>query len=144
MATVRDLLARKGDAVVSLPASATVLEAARTMNHHGIGGIVVTTGGRMAGIFTERDVLRRIVAESRDPATTRLGTVMTAPVTSCRPEATLEEIGALMSSQRIRHLPVVDSGGLVGLVTTGDLLAHRVSEQQDTIQYLNHYVFDVR
>ena len=144
MACVRDLLAKKGADVVSLPAGATVLDAARVMNEHGIGGVVVTEGGQMAGIFTERDVLRRVVAEGRAPEATRLGEVMTAPVMSCLPETSLEEIGAIMSSHRVRHLPVVGSDGLAGLVTSGDLLAFQVAEQRDTIQYLNSYMFDVR
>jgi CBS domain-containing protein len=69
---------------------------------------------------------------------------MTSPVITCRPEARVEECMALFTEKRVRHLPVVDDDGLRGLITSGDLLAHQVQEQKDTIQYLNSYVFDIR
>jgi CBS domain-containing protein len=144
MATVHDILDRKGREVVTVETGATVLQAARRMNERGIGGVVVTEGGRIAGIFTERDVLRRVVAEGRDPARTTVGEVMTAPVLRCRPDARLDECRALMTERRIRHLPVVDQDEIRGIVTTGDLLAHQVREQEDQIQFLNSYVFDLR
>jgi CBS domain-containing protein len=144
MATVHDILDRKGREVVAVETGATVLQAARRMNERGIGGVVVTEGGRIAGIFTERDVLRRVVAEGRDPARTTVGEVMTAPVLRCRPDARLDECRALMTERRIRHLPVVDQDEIRGIVTTGDLLAHQVREQEDQIQFLNSYVFDLR
>ncbi len=144
MATVQDILGRKGGEVVSTVAGESVLHAARLMNERGIGSVVVTEGGELVGIFTERDVLRRVVAEQRDPAQVTLGEVMTSPVITCRPEARLEECMALFTEKRVRHLPVVDDGGLRGLITSGDLLAHQVQEQEHTIQYLNSYVFDIR
>ncbi|HEX9730302.1 MAG TPA: CBS domain-containing protein [Gemmatimonadales bacterium] len=144
MATVKDILSRKGDAVVTVSAEGSVLDAARLMNERGIGGVVVTDGGTIAGIFTERDILRRVVAKQLDPASTKLTAVMTTPVTRCRPEATVDEVMAVISGKRIRHIPVVDGDRLCGIVTSGDVLAHQVQEQQDTIQYLNSYVFDTR
>jgi CBS domain-containing protein len=144
MPTVRDLLAGKGRDVVTLPASATVLDAAHVMNERGIGCVLVTEGGAPVGIFTERDVLRRIVAEQRDPVTTVLRDVMTADVITCSPETSLDQCAAVMTARRIRHLPVVDDGGLCGVVSSRDVLAFRAAEQESTIRYLNSYVFDLR
>ncbi len=144
MATVKEVLTTKGSEVVKLAAEESVLTAARLMNERGIGGVVVTEAGEMVGIFTERDVLRRVVAEQRDPATTTLREVMTSPVMTCRPEATLEECVAFITAKRIRHLPVVGEEGLCGIITSGDILASRMREHEDTIQFLNSYVFDVR
>jgi len=143
MSRVKHLLATKGSEVVSLPADATVLHAARCMNERGIGGVVVTEGDHMVGMFTERDILRRIVAAQREPEDTTLDEVMTSPVASCRPETTIDECVAVMTERRIRHLPVVDDQGVCGIVTSGDILAHRVAEHEDTIRYLNSYLFDV-
>ena len=144
MATVKEVLTTKGSEVVKLAAEESVLTAARLMNERGIGGVVVTEAGEMVGIFTERDVLRRVVAEQRDPATTTLREVMTSPVMTCRPEATLEECVAFITAKRIRHLPVVGEEDLCGIITSGDILASRMREHEDTIQFLNSYVFDVR
>jgi IMP dehydrogenase len=144
MTTVKDILANKGAEVVSMVAGDSVLNAARLMNERGIGGIVVTDGDKMVGIFTERDILRRVVAERRDPAATTIGDVMTTPVVTCRFEATLDQCVGIMTEKRIRHIPVVSDGGPEGIITSGDILAHQVREQKDTIDYLNSYVFDLR
>jgi IMP dehydrogenase len=144
MAKVRDILARKGGALHTIDAGATVLEAARAMNAHGIGGLVVREGGAPAGIFTERDILRRVVGEERDPATTVVRDVMTSPVLTCTPETSLEECAALMTARRLRHLPVVGADGLAGMVTIGDVMAFQVFEQQTTIEDLNRYIYALR
>jgi CBS domain-containing protein len=144
MATVRDLLARKSGEVISIAPSDTVLTAAQVMNQHSIGGLVVMDEGTLVGVFTERDILRRVVVAGRSPADTPIREVMTSPVITCLPETSIEECAAILSGKRIRHLPVTDARGLVGLVTSGDLLAFQVAEQTATIQYLNSYMFDVR
>jgi CBS domain-containing protein len=114
------------------------------MNERGIGGLVVIDGDRIIGMFTERDVLRRVVAEMRDPARTPVSDVMTAPVVTVRPEATIAECAGIVTTRRIRHLPVMEGDELRGLITSGDILAFQVREQQDTINYLHNYVHDVR
>jgi CBS domain-containing protein len=145
MPVVRDLLARKGTDVVSIQPTATVLEAARVMNDRGVGGVVVVDDANtLLGIFTERDILRRVVAAGLPPETTKVADVFTRDVVTCTPDMNVEEIGAIMTTRRVRHLPVVDAGGLHGVVTIGDLLAHRLSDQETTIQHLNSYVFDMR
>jgi CBS domain-containing protein len=144
MATVRDILSRKGSDLVSVPPSATVLEAARLMNERSIGGLAVLAGGTLVGIFTERDVLRRIVVPGHDPAATTVGEVMTATVITCTSQTRIDQCAALMTERRIRHLPVVDDGVLTGIVTIGDILAFQVMDQQTTIEYMNSLVYDVR
>ena len=144
MATVRDILAVKGGQVLTVSPHATVLDAAQRMNEHKIGSLVVLEHGRVAGIFTERDILRRVVAAGLAPDTTKVADVFTRDVVTTSPNTSVDECGALMSSRRVRHLPVVDATGLHGVVTIGDLLAHQVSEHETTIQHLNSYVFDMR
>jgi CBS domain-containing protein len=144
MATLRDILARKGHDVISVRPTDTVLHAANLMNERGIGGLLVLEGDEPVGIFTERDVLRRVVAQGRDPAATRVADVMSSPVTSCEPDLSLEDGAALMTEQRIRHLPVRDAGRLAGVVTIGDLLAYQVSEQRTTIAQMTSYLYDLR
>lgn len=144
MPIVEDVLARKGTAVITIPATDSVLDAARLMNDRGIGGVLVIEDAHLVGVFTERDVLRRVVAEQRDPATTPVRDVMTSAVISCTPQTSLEECSAVMTTRRIRHLPVVTDGGVCGIVTSGDLMAFQVADQQATIEYLHGYVFDVR
>ena len=144
MPIVRDLLDRKGTAVVSVPPDTSVLDAATLMNERGIGAVLVLDANEPAGIFTERDVLRRVVAAQRDPATTTVGEVMTTRLISCSPDTPLSECASMMSTRRIRHMPVVGSSGLAGLVTSGDLLAFQLDDQAATIQHLNSYLYDVR
>lgn len=144
MATVRDILSRKGTELVSVPPTATVLEAASRMNERGIGGVAVVADGVLAGIFTERDVLRRVVVPGRPPAGTTVAEVMTTPVTTCSAATRIEQCAELMTSRRIRHLPVVDDDVLGGIVTIGDLLAFQLRDQQATIEYMNNLVYDVR
>jgi CBS domain-containing protein len=144
MAAVRDILAKKGSLIVALPPSASVLEAARVMSERSVGAVLVIDEGRLAGIFTERDILRRVVAEGRDPAKEPLSNVVTKDVLTCTPATPLDECRALMTTRRLRHLPVVGPDGLCGVISSGDVLAFQVAEQQSEIQDLNRYVYDMR
>jgi CBS domain-containing protein len=141
MASVRDILARKGSHVFTVGQDATVLDAALLMNEHRIGAMVVIEAGRVVGMFTERDVLRRVVAEQRDPARTRVAEVMTAEVFCCSPETTIEEARGAMKNHRIRHLPLVDGDRrLQGLISIGDLNAHAAADSEHTIYLLQEYL----
>ena len=144
MATLHDLLALKGHVVVAVQPADTVLQAANLMNQRNIGGVVVLDGGRLAGIFTERDVLRRVVAPGLDPATTPVAEVMSTPVLTCPPDLSIDDCATLMTTRGVRHLPVEDAAGLTGIVTIRDLLAHKVSEQETTLEQMNHYLYDLR
>ncbi len=141
MPTVEAILQRKGRQVHSVPHDATVLEAARRMNEHRIGALVVVRENKVVGIFTERDVLNRVVAARRDPATTRVEEVMSSPVACCSPQTTRAECRHVMRERRIRHLPVVDDEKLVGIVSIGDINADEGEEQQQTIRYLYDYIY---
>ena len=144
MATLRDLLAIKGREVVSVRSTDTVSSAAGVMNQRNIGGVVVYDGERVAGIFTERDILRRIIVPGLDPATTPVAKVMTTPVVMVEPDLPVEQCAALMTERRLRHIPVGVGNKVVGMVTIGDLLAHQVREQETTISHMNKYIYDLR
>jgi CBS domain-containing protein len=142
MATVLDIVATKGDHVHTIAQSATVLQATQVMNDQKIGALVVMDGSRVAGIFTERDVLRRVIAEERPPREVRVRDVMTRDVVCCSPETDLEEASAIMRDRRIRHLPIcADDGQLHGLVSIGDLNAYHASHQEAHINFLSEYVY---
>ncbi len=140
MATAEQLTAIKGGAIASLPPQATVLEAAQLMNDRHIGSVLVTEGNQLVGIFTERDVLRRVVAEQRDPATTTVADVMTSPVACATPHTTLDEIRTVMRDKRIRHVPVVNGGAVLGMISIGDLNKAEHDGQVETIRYLEQYM----
>lgn len=147
MATVRDILTHKGTQVKTVPAGTSVLDATRQMNDFKIGAMVVLGSehpnmtARMVGVFTERDVLRRVVAEGRAPETTTVAEVMTTEVVICAPDTAVEEVGRLMKDFRVRHLPVLGPDGtLLGLVSIGDINAYHVRDQEATIQTLEEYI----
>lgn len=144
MVTVRDLLDRKrGSALVVAPGT-TVREAVRQMDERGVGSVLVMEGDRLVGIFTERDLMRRVVAQDLAPAATTVREVMTSELVTCRPEATAADCEALMSERHIRHLPVSEDGKVLGVITTGDLLAHDIHEKEAAIRHLESFVFYVR
>jgi CBS domain-containing protein len=143
MATVRDILARKGSHVYTIGPEASVMDAATLMNEHKVGALVVIDGGRaVIGMFTERDVLRRVVGEQRDPVTTRVADVMTTEVACATPDTTIDEARGAMKNRRIRHLPLVDEDRrLTGLISIGDLNAHQTSDHEYTIYMLQEYLY---
>ena len=140
MATAEQLVTVKGDTIASLPSTATVLEAARLMNDRHIGSVLVIDKNRLVGIFTERDVLRRIVAEERPASTTALKDVMTRQVACGALHTTLDEIRKVMREKRIRHLPVLDGRTVVGMISIGDLNKAEHDGQEETIRYLEQYM----
>jgi CBS domain-containing protein len=142
MAKVQDILQLKGSQILTMHPDAAVVDAAILMNDHKVGSVVVSDHGRIAGIFTERDVLRRVVAEKRDPSTTKIGEVMTRDVVCCDIDTPIEEARSVMKNRRIRHLPVVDSQQqLLGLVSIGDLNAYRLNGQEVHIHLLQEYLY---
>jgi CBS domain-containing protein len=140
MPTVQDILSHKGNEVASVERDRLVIEAAREMNRLRIGSLVVVEGTRVVGIFTERDILVRVVAEGRDPNKVTVGQVMTAPVVCCTPETDLQECKTIVTTRRIRHIPVVAEGELIGIVTSGDIMAKESVEQECTIETLREYI----
>jgi CBS domain-containing protein len=142
MATMQDLLKPKGSQVYSIGPGASVLEAAIQMNDRRVGALVVVDRGRVAGIFTERDVLRRVVAQRLDSAAVRVGEVMTTEVVCCTLGTSIEEARAVFKNRRIRHLPVVDDHQqIAGLISIGDLNAYESTEKETTIRFLREYLY---
>lgn len=142
MATIDRILEKKGSQVFSISPSANALDAALLMNEHRIGALIVIHEGHAAGIFTERDMLRRVVARQLDPAATAVGDVMTGNMICVQPDTSVDEARKICQSQRIRHLPVIDEKGNVkGLISLGDLNAWRLSGQEATIHYLQEYLY---
>jgi len=143
MDSVFDLIQGKAVRLVCTAPDATVRQATRLMNEHGIGSLLVTSRGRLVGIFTERDVLRRIVADGRSPDLTPVGDVMTADVVCCSPETSIDEVADVMRRRRVRHVPIVDSHqALVGLVSIGDINAHRFSVCATELVQVRDYIMN--
>ena len=141
MDTVSELLAAKPRRVIGTSAAGSVRQATRLMNDHGIGSLLVLAGGRLVGIFTERDVLRRVVAEGRSPDATSVGEVMTRDVICCSPGDSVEEVADVMRLRRVRHVPVVDVDDLVvGLVSIGDVNAHRFAACATELVQVRDYI----
>ena len=122
MSMVKHILAEKRPGTVTMNADETVLSAALMMGRLEVGALVITDIDGF-GIFTERDLLRRVVAKQRDPETTILRDVMTTPVATCRPDTSLLECLATLEGKNIRHLPVVNNEGVCGLITNRDIAA---------------------
>lgn len=143
MPAVRDILRKKGSLIHYISGATSVLDATRVMNDRQIGALIVSEdGGRPGGIFTERDVLRRVVAERRDPARTRVTDVCTRDLICCPPELDIDDASRIMTDKRVRHLPVCDENGqLLGLISIGDLNAWHASAQESTIHFLNDYIY---
>ncbi len=142
MPTAQDILAKRRRDVVIIGEEATVMEAAKIMSDQRIGSLVVGRGEKVVGIFTERDVLNRVVARHLDPLETIVKDVMTTPVACCQPTTKLAECRSVMTAKRIRHLPVVKENRLLGMISSGDILALEFGEQQQTIEYLHEYLYE--
>lgn len=141
MPQVRDLLARKGSDVLTIEPHCSVLEATQLMNRRQVGALVVTQNQQILGIFTERDVLRRIVAQEISPSETRIADVMTTNLACATLDTELDEASSVMKNRRIRHLPVCDEAGhLQGLISIGDLNAWYANDKETTIHFLNQYI----
>lgn len=141
MTTVAQILKSKPDQTIhATTATASVFEAVRLMAEKNVGALVVMEGAQLVGIISERDYARKVALMARSSRETPVRDVMTAPVICVRPEQGNEECMALMTEKRLRHLPVIDDGKLVGLVSIGDLVKDIIAEQKFIIQQLEHYI----
>jgi CBS domain-containing protein len=134
-----EILEEKGGHVLEIDAGASVFEAVRQMVEHNVGSLLVTEGGEVAGIVTERDYLRRVTLEGRTEESP-VGEIMSSPLVVATVDTTIDECMALMTDRRIRHVPVVQDGEVVGLVSIGDLVKFRSKLQTFEIQFLNDYI----
>lgn len=142
MTTVADILRAKGNSTIySVSPSDTMLAALQLMADKGIGALLVLEAGEIAGIVTERDYARKIALQGRSSANTRVDEVMTRKVHCVLPHQTSEECMSLMTSNRMRHLPVLnETQKLQGLISIGDIVKEIISAQQFTIEQLEHYI----
>ena len=141
MNTVALILGSKPDqAVYTMEPSVSAHEAVRLMAEKNIGALVVVEHGKIIGLVSERDIARKLVLMVRSPSDTLLGDIMTSPVMYVHPHQTSDECMVLMTKNRLRHLPVMDDGQLVGVISIGDLVKATISEQQFIIEQLEHYI----
>lgn len=141
MTIVSELLKAKASATIhTVGPDATVFEAVQAMAKHKIGALLVVDGDEVLGIITERDYARKIALMDRSSRSTQVKEVMSAPVMCVPPGHTTEECMALMSSNRLRHLPVMDNGKLIGLLSIGDLVSGIIAEQRFIIDQLEQYI----
>jgi CBS domain-containing protein len=137
---IASILRHKGHAVCSIPPDASVYQAISVMAGQSIGALPVIADGELVGIVSERDYARKVALQSRSSKDTTVREIMAAPVISVTPDQTVEECLRTMTLRRIRHLPVVEDGKVVGIVSIGDLVRKVVSSQSEIIQQLHEYI----
>ena len=135
-----EILEEKGGEVLEVDADASVFEAVQLMVEKNVGSLLVTEGGDITGIVTERDYLRRVALEGRTDRETPVREIMSSPLIVASPETTVDECMALMTDRRIRHVPVVEEGSVVGVVSIGDVVKFKSKLQTFEIQYLTNYI----
>lgn len=140
MKLVQHLLDSKGRDIISISADASVLDAIKIMADRAIGSLLVMQGDALQGIVTERDYARKVIVKGRSSETTKVGEIMTSEVCTASMQDTVNHCMTVMSDRKIRHLPVVDDGVVVGMISIGDLVQAIISDQQEEIEHLGHYI----
>lgn len=141
MPNAKDLLNAKGwGGVVTIVPGATVVDACRVMADRRVGSLIVSEGEAVLGIFTEKDVVIRIVAAGRDPAATTVREVMTENVICVKPDRPIDELEAIMRQERVRHVPVVEEKALLGIISIGDVTAWHADKDRQQVEYLTSYI----
>jgi CBS domain-containing protein len=140
MSQVSEILDEKGHNVLKIDAGASVFEAVQQMVEANVGSLLVTEGGEISGIVTERDYLRRIAIDELNDRETSVRAIMSSPLVVVTPETSVDECMALMTNRRIRHLPVVAGGDVAGIVSIGDVVKFKSREQSFEIQFLQDYI----
>lgn len=140
MTTLRDIIRKKGEEVYSISPEATVFEALKMMADYNTGALLVISEGRVKGILSERDCVRRVDLHGRNSRETRVAEIMTSKVLYAQANQSIEECIAIMIDKNIRHLPVFDGDQLVGLISARDALKEMVDEQKFVISQLEHYI----
>jgi len=140
MKTVRQLLATKNNSLCTISSGTHVIEALKLMALHDIGALLVVDAGKLVGILSERDYARKIALVGKSSSDVTVAEIMTTKVTSVGPGQTVDECMQLMTNGRFRHLPVLDNGSLIGVLSIGDLVKDVISEQAAVIQHLESYI----
>lgn len=140
MRTVRQLLASKGGRAIAIAPEEPVLEAIQLMADHHIGAVLVMRGNELLGILSERDYARKVILKGRSSAETAAWEIMSSPVVTVAPTDSVNTCMRVMTDRRIRHLPVLEGGQVVGVLSIGDLVKAVIEEQQQEIAQLQHYI----
>ena len=140
MHSIRDILQKKGTVVWSTTPDETVLEAIRRMAEHDLGALVVLENEQLVGFFSERDYTRKVILQGLRSQDTPVKAVMSSPVLTTSPDATVQEGLSLMTEKSVRHLPVTDDSGVVGMVSIRDLVKAVIEDQQALIEQLERYL----
>lgn len=140
MGKVKDILRTKGNNVYAVEPTIMVYKAIELMCEKNIGGLLIVNEGRLEGIFTERDYARKLILKGKSSKTTPISELMTKNPITISPENTIEDCMDLMTGKFIRHLPVVEGGNLVGLISIGDVVKQIIEEQKEIIEHLENYI----
>lgn len=140
MKLVQHLLDRKGRELISIVQDASVYDAIKLMADRAVGSLLVMDGSDLKGIVTERDYARKVIIKGRSSESTEVGEIMSTDIISATSQQSVNDCMTLMTDRRIRHLPVVDDGEVVGLISIGDLVQAIISDQQEEIEQLGHYI----
>lgn len=140
MKTVKQLLEGKRHKLITVSPGQTVFEALKKMAENDVGALLVLDGEKLVGVFSERDYARKIILHGKSSRDTVVHEIMTGNVISVRPSQTVEDCMSLMTDKRIRHLPVLEEGKVVGIVSIGDVVKEMLSEQKFIIEQLEHYI----
>ena len=140
MKLVQHLLDAKGRDIIAIEPEVSVLDAIKLMAEKTIGSLLIMRGDELKGIMTERDYARKVIIKGRSSASTEVGEIMTTDVCSATSQQTVNDCMALMNKRKIRHLPVIDDGTVVGVLSIGDLVQAIISDQQAEIEHLEHYI----
>jgi CBS domain-containing protein len=138
--SVRQVLNKKGSAIFSITPTETVFEAVKRMAEHGCGALIVMRGDELVGILSERDYARKVVLQGRSSKETTVGDIMSSPVVTAVPQQKVGECMALMTTKRIRHLPVIEDGKVIGVLSIGDLVKFIIADQQFQIEQMSQYI----
>jgi len=140
MVRVKQLLGRKGHEVWSVDADEPVLEAIQMMADRHVGALPVTRGGELVGVISERDYARKVILLGRSSAETPVWQIMSSPVVTVTPDDDVRQCMQVMTEKRIRHLPVMQDGRMVGMISIGDLVRVVIEEQDQTIEHLERFI----
>ena len=136
-----DILNIKGHGYLGIPPEATAYAALEVMADHDVGALlVVETGGKLAGVFSERDYARKVILKGKSSRSTTVGELMSSPPICASPEMSLQECMMLMTNNHVRHLPVMDDGQVIGVVSIGDVVNSIIRSQEATINQLENYI----
>ena len=140
MGKVRNILQTKGNAIYSVEPDMMVYRAIELMCEKNIGGLLIVENGKLVGIFTERDYARKLILKGKSSKDTPIKDLMTSNLVTVSPETSIDDCMRVMTGRKIRHLPVLDNGNLVGVISIGDVVHYVIEEQKSIIEHLEHYI----